>query len=113
MRLDAEMLLASVGQDLSESGRKCLARTEIRDLEVEDGGASAVLDDPDSELFGVWVGVVNGVLTAECDCADEALDDVCEHAVAVALKALESGFTFSSIPAYAEDDDPEPDTASR
>lgn len=107
MRLDAEMLLASVGQDLSESGRKCFARTEIRDLDFEDGGAGAALDDPDGGLFDVWVGVVNGVLTGECDCVDEVADDVCEHAVAVALKALENGFTFSSIPAHADDVDPE------
>jgi len=47
VRLDAETLLASVGPDLSELGRKCLALGWIRDLEVEDGGASAMLADPD------------------------------------------------------------------
>ncbi|WP_344424300.1 hypothetical protein [Amycolatopsis minnesotensis] len=107
MRLDAETLLASVGQDLSELGRECLARGRIRDLDVEDGGAGAVIDDPDGGLFEVWVGVVNGVLTGECDCVDEVPDDVCEHAVAVALKALESEFTFSSISACVQDVDPE------
>lgn len=107
VRLDVEMLLASVGQDLSELGREHLARDRIRDLEVEDGGTTAVIADPDRGLLGVWVGVVNGVLTGECDCIDWVPNHLCGHAVAVALAALEEGFTFSSISSRARGVDPE------
>ncbi|MGH8882518.1 MAG: hypothetical protein ACRD0P_35090, partial [Stackebrandtia sp.] len=95
--LDAETLLASVGPDLSEWGRECRTRGRIRDLGVEDGAAVAVIDDPDRGLLGVWVGVVNGMLTGECDCVGGMPGRLCGHAVAVALIALENGFTFSSI----------------
>lgn len=107
VRLDSEMLLASVGPDLSESGRKCLARGRIRDIEVEDGGVSAVLADPDRGPLAVWVGVVDGVLTGECDCVDGVPGRLCGHAVAVAVKALEMEFTFSSISARGRGVDPE------
>jgi uncharacterized Zn finger protein len=91
-----------VGQDLSEAGREHLARGRIRDLEAEDGGASAVVTDPAQGVLDVWVGVVNGALTGECDCAGT----MCEHAVAVALAALEQEFAFSSIPSRTRDADP-------
>jgi len=107
VRLDAEMLLASVGPDLSELGRECLALGLIRDLKIEDGGASAVIAGPDCGSLGVWVGVVDGVLTGECDCVDNVSGSLCGHAVAIALKALEKGFAFSSISARARGVDPE------
>jgi hypothetical protein len=107
VRLDSEMLLASVGPDVSELGRECLARGRVRDLKVEDGGASAVVADPDCGLLGVWVGVVDGVLTGECDCVDGVPGRLCGHAVAVALKALEMEFTFSSISSRGRGVDPE------
>lgn len=107
VRLDAEMLLASVWQGLSELGREYVARGQVRDLEGENGGASAVIADPDRGLLGVWVGVVNGVLTGECDCVDGVPGRLCGHAVAVALAALEEEFAFSSISSRVRDVDPE------
>lgn len=97
VRLDAEVLLASVGQDLSRRGQEQLRRGTVSDLEAEDGGASAVLADPDRGHREVWVGVVNGALTGECDCAEGVSDGLCRHAIAVALAALQQGLTFSSI----------------
>lgn len=107
VRLDAEALLASVGQDLSALGKKQLREGGIRDLEAEDGGASAVLTDPDRGHLAVWVGVVNAALTGECDCAEGVSEGLCRHAVAVALAALEQGLTFSSIPSRARGIDPD------
>lgn len=108
VRLDREVLLASVGHDLSELGRDHVARGRVCDLEAEDGGASAAVSDPGFGFVPVWVGVVNGVLTGECDCADGVPGRLCGHAVAVALAALEQGLTFSSVPSRAaEDVDPE------
>lgn len=97
VRLDADALVASVGEDLAELGREHLRQGRIRDLEADDGGASAAVADPDQGLLEVWVGVVNAALTGECDCAETVSDDLCGHAVAVALAALRQGLTFSSI----------------
>lgn len=47
VRLDADALLASVGQDLSDLGQEQLRQGRVGDLDAEDGGASAVLADPD------------------------------------------------------------------
>ncbi|MGQ0775093.1 MAG: hypothetical protein ACT4NY_11860 [Pseudonocardiales bacterium] len=112
VRLDADALVASVGQDLSELAREHLRQGRIRDLEAEDGGASAVIADPDRGLLEVWVGVVNGALTGECDCGEcdcgEGVSGgLCGHAVAVALAALGAGLTFSSISSRARGSDPE------
>lgn len=106
VRLDVEALLASVGRDLSELGRGYLARGRVRKLEGEAGGVSAVVADPDRGVLGVWVGVVNGVLTGECDCVDAVPGGLCGHAVAVALAALEKKFAFSSISSRARGVDP-------
>ncbi|MGH3941260.1 MAG: hypothetical protein ACRDTG_22025 [Pseudonocardiaceae bacterium] len=107
VRLDADALVASVGQDLAELGQKHLQQGWVRDLEPEDGGASAVIAAPDRGLLEVWVGVVDGALTGECDCAEEVPGGLCGHAVAVALAALAKGFTFSSISSRARGVDPE------
>ncbi len=107
VRLDSETLLASVGPDLSEWARKCLAREWIRDLGAEDGGARAVVTDPDCGLLQVWVGVIHGVLTGECECVDGVPGRLCGHMVAVALKALEIEFTFSSISSRRDSVDPD------
>jgi hypothetical protein len=107
VRLDVETLFASVPPELSELGRECLAQGRIRDLGAEDGGASAVVTDSGRGLLGVWVGVVNGVLTGECDCVDGVPGHLCGHAVAVALRALETGFVFSSVSSRGRDVDPE------
>lgn len=96
-----------MGQDLSELGQEHLLRGRIRDLEAEDGGAGALIADPDRGLVEVWVGVINGALTGECDCAEEVSGGLCGHAVAVALAALREGLIFSSIPSRARGGDPE------
>lgn len=103
VRLDLDMLLGSVGRELAERGQDCLAQGRIRDLDVEDGGAAAVVDDAEGGLLEVWVGVVNGVLTGECGCLDADSGGLCGHAVGVALAALRQGFTFVSISSRAGD----------
>jgi len=63
-----------------------------------------VLDSARKE-FDVWVGVVNGALTGECDCEEVDGGPLCGHAVAVTLAALEDGIPFSSVTEQDEDDD--------
>jgi hypothetical protein len=97
VRLDAETLLGLVEQDLRSAGEEYLAQGQISHLEAEDGGASATVTDPAGESMDVWVGVVNGALTGECDCPDREPEALCGHAVAVALAALGQGIAWSSI----------------
>lgn len=107
VRLDADRLLASVGQELAELGREHLNHGRLHALEAEDGGARAVVADPEAGLVGVWVGVLDGALTGECECAEGTPGDLCGHSVAVTLAALDHGFTFSSIPSRARGVEPE------
>ena len=48
--------------------------------------------------YEVWVGVVDGAFTGECECAgsDADPDELCAHAVTVTLAALRDGFHWSS-----------------
>jgi uncharacterized Zn finger protein len=107
VRLDLDLLLASVGPELAEWGQDCLARGVIGDLDAEDGGATAEVDDAECGSLRVWVGVVNGALTGECGCPDADPDGLCGHTVGVALAALRQGFTFVSISARTGDADAE------
>jgi hypothetical protein len=66
-----------------------------------------MVGDPGRGLLGVWVGVVDGGLTGECDCADGVGGRLCGHAVAVALAALAKGFTFASVASMARGADPQ------
>jgi hypothetical protein len=107
VRLDAEALLVSVGQVLSDLGQEYLMNGQVHDLEAEGGGVGATVGDPDLGLMGVWVGVVDGGLAGECDCAAGVGGRLCGHAVAVALAALAEGFTFASVASLARGVDPE------
>jgi hypothetical protein len=103
VRLDTDSLLASVGPGLAASGRALLAG--VRELGPDGGGAAALVDDAELGELSAWVGVVNGVLTGDCDCAaqgsggsggPDGSGELCGHAVAVALAALDAGLDFSS-----------------
>jgi hypothetical protein len=97
VRLDTDSLLASVGPELAASGRALLAG--VGDLGPDGGGAAALVGDAGLGEVSAWVGVVNGVLTGDCDCATPGSGELCGHAVAVALAALDAGLDFSSAPA--------------
>jgi uncharacterized Zn finger protein len=99
IHIDTDTLTALVGPELAAIGREHLEQGRISELDADDGGASAVVEDPEQGALDVWVGVVDGELTGECDCAGSGgePDAVCAHAVAVALGALEKGIAFSSI----------------
>jgi hypothetical protein len=95
--MDADTLTRLVGQELAAVGREHLAQARISELDADDGGASALAHDPDHGELDVWVGVVDGELTGECDCPADEAEMLCGHAVAVAFAALDKGIAFSSI----------------
>ncbi|GAB3874970.1 hypothetical protein GCM10029964_017860 [Kibdelosporangium lantanae] len=83
VRLDADTVSSLVGPDLARIGREHLDQGRVFELAEEDGGVAATVLDTVHKELDVWVGVVNGALTGECDCTEEG-----PHVVAVALAAL-------------------------
>jgi hypothetical protein len=81
----------SEAEKLSTSGR-------LGELFATGGGASSTVYDDGESVHRVWVGVVSGAFSAECDCAEAAADpdELCVHAVAVTISALEGEFAWSS-----------------
>lgn len=87
VRIDTEAFLDSAPPASLEHGRKLLADDRVDRLEQVGGGVQAVVRDGDHP-FQPWVGIVDGAFTSECDCPD-GHDDLCRHAVAVALLAFD------------------------
>nr|WP_157529038.1 hypothetical protein [Kibdelosporangium sp. MJ126-NF4]CEL21456.1 hypothetical protein [Kibdelosporangium sp. MJ126-NF4]CTQ95977.1 hypothetical protein [Kibdelosporangium sp. MJ126-NF4] len=104
VRLDADTVSSLVGPDLARIGREHLDQGRVFELGEDDGGVAATVLDSGRKEYEVWVGVVNGELTGECDCAD-AETSLCGHAVAVMLAALEDGIPFSSVTEQDDDDE--------
>ncbi|WP_132126344.1 SWIM zinc finger family protein [Actinocrispum wychmicini] len=105
VRLDADTVSSLVGPDLARIGREHLDQGRVFELAPEDGGVAAVVLDSARAEFDVWVGVVNGELTGECDCTEDG--PLCGHAVAVTLAALEDGLSFTSLSQPDDEDDEE------
>ncbi|MET0132788.1 MAG: SWIM zinc finger family protein [Kibdelosporangium sp.] len=108
VRLDADAVSSLVGPDLTRIGREHLDQGRVFELAQDDGGVVATVLDSARAEFEVWVGVVNGSLTAECDCEADG-GPICGHAVAVTLAAVEDGILFSSVTQQDDDDDDDED----
>ncbi|WP_143230429.1 SWIM zinc finger family protein [Actinosynnema sp. ALI-1.44] len=106
VRLDADTVSSLVGPDLARVGREHLDQGRVFELGADDGGVVATVLDSGRKEYDVWVGVVNGELTGECDCT-EAEATLCGHAVAVTLAALEDGIPFTSVTEQDDEDDEE------
>ncbi|WP_173130760.1 hypothetical protein [Kibdelosporangium persicum] len=111
VRLDADTVSSLVGPDLARIGREHLDAGRVFELGEDDGGVAAIVLDSARKEYDVWVGVVNGALTGECDCDDDtgtgAEVMLCGHAVAVTLAALEDGILFTSVIEQDDEDDEE------
>ena len=103
VRLDADIVSSLVGPDLARIGREHLDQGRVFELGQDDGGVVAIVLDSARKEFDVWVGVVNGALTGECDCDEDG--PLCSHAVAVTLAALEDGIPFTSVTEQEDDDE--------
>jgi hypothetical protein len=73
--------------------------SSVRGLESGYGGANADVTAGPRQQHPVWVGVVDGTLTGECDCqAARRGAALCAHAVAVALAAVDAGLPWAPAP---------------
>jgi len=96
VRLDRGVLVDLVDPVVLTQADGLLAADRIGDLTGSGGGVTAVVQD--QTPTEVWVGVVAGQLSAECDCAGRILDGagLCAHAVALTLRALDADVAWSS-----------------
>jgi hypothetical protein len=109
VRLSEDALRGAVGSAVFDAARELFLAGAVGEITPVRGGASAsVGSEPGGDLPGrdlpgrdldVWVGVVDSELEAECGCGTGEGDDLCHHAVALALAAVDSGFTWRPVPA--------------
>ncbi|MFJ1709688.1 hypothetical protein [Kitasatospora sp. NPDC088346] len=72
----------------------------VQGLESGYGGANADVTADAGKRYPVWVGVIDGTLTGECDCqAARRGAALCPHGVAVALAAVDAGLRWAPAPA--------------
>lgn len=95
VRFNEDMVAGAVDPEVFVGGVRLLADGAVGQIGEASGGATAVVQTGSGRHLDVWVGVVHGDLSAECQC-DAGADDLCDHAVAVTLGALRHGFAWSS-----------------
>lgn len=114
--ISAEIVEGAARTGAFAAGRTLLDAGAVSELESFDGGTDGLVADGDDE-HDVWIGIRYQFLVGECDCAnaepvatfDEylqaAADDeveppeLCAHAVAVALAAIEDRLPWATAPA--------------
>jgi hypothetical protein len=95
VRIDVSAFRGSLPVEALAAADRLLRDGGVSELEAMGGGARAVVRDGGIR-YQPWVGVVDRALTGDCDCADQLGDDLCAHAVAVALAALDAGVKFAA-----------------
>jgi hypothetical protein len=97
VRIDVSAFRDSVPAEVATTADRLLRDGAVSDLEAVGGGARAVVRDGGIR-FQPWVGVVDRALTGECDCPNGPGDDddLCAHAVAVALASFDAEVKFSA-----------------
>jgi hypothetical protein len=107
VRIDVEAFHDAIPAPVAEAATRLLDGAGVGELELVGGGVQAVVRDG-TATFQPWVGIVEGVFTGDCDCGTVA-DDLCAHAVAVALSAFDAGVAFSgaATPPGATPEEPE------
>jgi hypothetical protein len=99
VRLNEDMVAGSVDAEVLAAAERLLSSAAVGPIGEAGGGATAVVEVGPGRGLEVWVGAVDGVLGAECDCDVEWVtrrEDLCSHAVAVTLSALRGGFSWAS-----------------
>jgi hypothetical protein len=92
VRIDIEAFVEAIQPATREAASILWRAGAVSGLEEADGGAQAVVRDGASFLQP-WVGIVDGKFIGECECA--GADDLCVHAVAVALAAFDEDLRWS------------------
>jgi hypothetical protein len=98
VRLDSDAVRDAAGPKIYQAAEELLSSGRLGEIIEVGGGATSRMDNGDNPAGEVWVGVVSGALTGECDCAEAGagLDDLCVHAVALTLAAMREDFPWAS-----------------
>ncbi|MEV4756421.1 hypothetical protein AB0J86_15080 [Micromonospora sp. NPDC049559] len=110
VRLDTDAVRNAVEPALYRDAELLRDSGRLGGLAVVGGGAACTVHGESGPHHEVWVGVVGGGFTAECDCgAVTEPAELCVHAVAVTLRALAEEFAWSpdAVPPSAAMVDPE------
>lgn len=94
VRIDVQAFRDSIPTAVSEAAARLSDDGSVGELESVGGGVQAVVRDSDA-AFQPWVGIVERTFSGDCDCGS-AGDDLCAHAVAVALTAFDADVVFSA-----------------
>ncbi|WP_203862104.1 hypothetical protein [Plantactinospora mayteni] len=98
VRLDIDAIRNAVAPATIQDAGTLVESGRLGEITSFGGGASCVLDRGSEPGYEVWVGVVGGEFTAECDCGGDPTDpdELCVHAVALTLGALRDDFVWAS-----------------
>ncbi|WP_326556422.1 hypothetical protein [Micromonospora sp. NBC_01796] len=98
VRIDVDAVRGAVDPAVYREAEELLADGRLgRTVEVG-GGLIGAVHGEGTTAYEVWVGVVGGAFTGECECAASEADpdELCVHAVTLTLAALRDGFHWSS-----------------
>lgn len=98
VRLNPDSLRDAVDPTVYREAEELVDAGRLGEITPLNGGAECVVQGGSGDPTGVWVGVVAGAFTADCDCRqpDPDPDELCAHAVALTLGALRLEFVWSS-----------------
>lgn len=95
VNIDTQAFRDSLPTGVYEAASRLRSSGNVDDLERTGGGVQAVVRDGDC-VHQPWVGVVERAFIGECDCTSPRHDDLCVHAVAVALAAFECDIRWAA-----------------
>jgi hypothetical protein len=98
VRLDEETVRQAVDPHVLTAAEELVKSGALGELTEVGGGVACLVTTGTEAGYDVWVGVAAGALVGECSCDSSwnDPDDLCAHAVAVTLRALDDEFAWSS-----------------
>jgi hypothetical protein len=109
--LDQGTVRDAVDPEVYREAEELLAAGRLGEITAVGGGAAGTVHNGPGAAYEVWVGVVSRALTGECTCSDDAdPDELCAHAVALTLGAIDQDFGWSSAATPPSAAPAEPDT---
>ncbi len=98
VQFDIDDVRDAVESELFARAEKLLDSGGLGEFAPFGGGVTCLVPNGTGPGYEVWVGVVAKALTGECDCpaAEADPDELCLHAVALTIGALDADFVWSS-----------------
>ncbi|WP_405106316.1 hypothetical protein OG559_21355 [Micromonospora sp. NBC_01405] len=94
VRIDIDALRGEAGAVACDAADKLLAAGQPAAITLDGGGASCVIREAGQPPYEVWVGITADGFTSDCDCRSSA--ELCAHAVALTVVAVQDEFDWSS-----------------